>query len=131
MASEQVLKAMGIKPTQVLKPTQVTRASKETKDSTKQREVRELMKNTFLGHCEIMSGTHFVKEFVRDENKKIVKESDGSNKIKGYIPKLLNGSFLLEDLKNGTHRATRFNIYKDEYIVDGETLKVTKVTNGS
>ena len=37
MASEQVLKAMGIKPTQVLKPTQVPRTTKETKDWTKQR----------------------------------------------------------------------------------------------
>ena len=58
-------------------------------------------------------------------------DKDKNKSIEGYKTKNLTGQFIVEDNGDGTHTATKFNVYKDTYLVDSDSLSITKVTNGS
>lgn len=126
-----LLKRMGIKETQIVTPTKAVRGKKETSDSPKVRNVREQMNNTFQGFCTLISASYLEPIFKRDENKKILLDKDNKKAIEGYLQKNLNGQYVLEDNNDGTHTATKLNVYKETYLIDSETLNEVKVRNGN
>ena len=123
-----LLKRLGIKETQVIQPTRTVRGKKETTDSTFVKDVRQKMNMSFLGHCSLISASYLETIFKRDDNKKIVMK-DNKKVVEGYTPKALNGQYILEDNGDGTHTATKLNVYKETNIVDSESIQETKVTS--
>ena len=121
-----LLKRLGIKETQVIQPTRAVRGKKETTDTTFVKDVRQKMNMAFLGHCSLVSASYLDTIFKRDDNKRIVVK-DGKKVVDGYTPKSLNGQYILEDNGDGTHTATKLNVYKETYIVDSESIQETKV----
>ena len=87
------------------------------------------MNNTFLQHTDLVNNaTHFEPIFKRDANKRILLDKDNKKVVEGYRQKSLTGSFIIEDNEDGTHTATRFNVYKDTYLIDSNSLNIAKVT---
>jgi hypothetical protein len=105
---------------------------KETTDSDLLRQVRLQMNNTFISHSELVnSATFFEPIYARDENKRILLDKKGNKAIEGYKTRNLTGQFVVEDNGDGTHTATKFNVYKDTYLIDSNSLSITKITNGN
>ena len=128
---DALMKKLGISKDNVLASVKVKGKGKETTDSTFLKKVRQLMHNTFIGHTELVNNaSYFHPQYKRDENNRIVLDKNKEKVIEGYITKTLTGQFLIEDNKDGTHTATRFNVYKDTYLIDSNTLNIAKVTNG-
>ena len=69
--------------------------------------------------------------FKRDSNNKILLDKDNQKVVQGYKTKNLTGNHVLEDNGDGTHTATKFNVYKDTYLIDSNSINVTKITNGN
>ena len=124
-----LLKRLGIKETQVIQPTKAVRGKKETTDSNHVKDVRQKMNMSFLGFCSLISATYLEPIFARDDNNKILVDKNGKKGVEGYTPKSLNGQYIVEDNGDGTHTATKLNVYKETYIVDSESIQVTKVTS--
>ena len=140
-----LLKRLGIKETQVIQPTKVTRGVKETNDSPFVKDVRGKMNVSFLGHCKTFSASYLEPIYKRvaligKDNKPILTpqgkpktqielDSKGEKVVEGYTPKNLSGNYILEDNGDGTHTATKLNVYKETYIVDSETINEVKVTS--
>ena len=90
------------------------------------------MNITFVSHSELVNNaTYFEPIYKRDDKNRIVLDKDRNKAIEGYKTKNLTGQFITEDNGDGTHTATKFNVYKDTYLVDSDSLSITKVTNGS
>ena len=134
----KLMSKLGINKDQV-QATVATRAKgKETTDTEQQKLIRNQMKNSFKSNCTLLqSATWFqgVPEREPDTMKdgknikgKIKKDAQGNNIIDHYLPQILSGEFIIEDNGDGTHTATRFNVFKEEYVVSD--VKTTKVTNG-
>ena len=124
-----LLKRLGIKETQVIQPTKVARGKKETTDSSHIKDVRQKMNMSFLGFCSLVSASYLEPIFTRDDNNKILVDKLGKKVVDGYTPKNLNGQYILEDNGDGTHTATKLNVYKETYIVDSESISETKITS--
>ena len=140
-----LLKRLGIKGTQVIQPTKVTRGVQETNDSPFVKDVRGKMNVSFLGHCKTFSASYLEPIYKRvaligKDNKPILTpqgkpktqielDSKGEKVVEGYTPKNLSGNYILEDNGDGTHTATKLNVYKETYIVDSETINEVKVTS--
>ena len=124
-----LLKRLGIKETQVIQPTKVARGKKETTDSSHIKDVRQKMNMSFLGFCSLVSASYLEPIFTRDDNNKILVDKLGKKVVDGYTHKNLNGQYILEDNGDGTHTATKLNVYKETYIVDSETISETKITS--
>ena len=124
-----LLKRLGIKETQVIQPTKAVRGRKETTDSNHVKDVRQKMNMSYLGFCSLICATYLEPIFARDDNKKILVDKNGKKSVQGYTPKSLNGQYIVEDNGDGTHTATKLNVYKETYIVDSESIQVTKVTS--
>jgi adenosyl cobinamide kinase/adenosyl cobinamide phosphate guanylyltransferase len=128
---EQLLKKMGITQTDVIASVQAKRGAKETTDSVLVKKIRNLMNNKFLEFTALVNNaTYFEKKYQRDEKKRIVLDKDKNKVIEGHVQRTLTGQFIIEDNKDGTHTATRFNVYKDSYLIDSNTLSIANVTNG-
>ena len=124
-----LLNKLGIKQDQV-KANVTTRAKgKDSGDSATQRDVREKMNVTFLGNTTLISATYYEPSYARDDNKKILKDKKNDNIIEHYIPRSLNGHFLVEDNGDGTHTATKLNVYKETYLVDSQSINEVKVSS--
>tara|TARA_R100001530_G_scaffold43130_1_gene32835 strand:+ start:40 stop:438 length:399 start_codon:yes stop_codon:yes gene_type:complete len=124
-----LLDKLGINESDVIANTTAKAKGKETTDSDSLRNVRKLMNNTFLQHTELVNNaTYFEPMFKRDENKRILLDKDNKKVVEGYKQKSLTGSFIIEDNNDGTHTATRFNVYKDTYLVDSNSLNIAKIT---
>ena len=124
-----LLKRLGIKETQVIQPTKVARGKKETTDSSHIKDVRQKMNMSYLGFCSLVSASYLEPIFTRDDNNKILVDKLGKKVVDGYTPKNLNGQYILEDNGDGTHTATKLNVYKETYIVDSESISETKITS--
>ena len=124
-----LLKRLGIKETQVIQPTKAVRGKKETTDTAYVNDVRAKMNMAFIGHCKTFSASYLEAKFSRDDNNKIRLDKEGKKVVEGYTPKNLNGQYILEDNGDGTHTATKLNVYKETYIVDSETINEVKVTS--
>ena len=125
-----LLDKLGIDEKDVIANTTAKAKGKETTDSDALRNVRKLMNNTFLGHTELVNNaTYFEPKFKRDSNNRILLDKDNKKVVEGYKQKSLTGSFIIEDNNDGTHTATKFNVYKDTYLVDSNSLNIAKVTN--
>ena len=126
---DALLEKLGIDKNDVIANTTAKAKGKETTDSDSLRNVRKLMNNTFLQHTELVNNaTYFEPMFKRDENKRILLDKDNKKVVEGYKQKSLTGSFIIEDNNDGTHTATRFNVYKDTYLVDSNSLNIAKIT---
>ena len=126
---DALLEKLGIDKSDVIANTTAKAKGKETTDSDSLRNVRKLMNNTFLQHTELVNNaTYFEPMFKRDENKRILLDKDNKKVVEGYKQKSLTGSFIVEDNNDGTHTATRFNVYKDTYLVDSNSLNIAKIT---
>ena len=123
-----LVKRLGIKEAQVIQPTKVTRGRKETTDTTFVKDVRQKMNMAFLGHCSLISASYLDTIFKRDDKNRIVTK-DGKKLVDGYTPKSLNGQYILEDNGDGTHTATKLNVYKETFIVDSESIQETKISS--
>ena len=125
-----LLKRLGIKETQIVQPTKATRGKKETTDSTFVKDVRQKMNMAFLGHCSLISASYLDAIFTRDEkSNKILVDKQGKKVVEGYTPKNLNGQYILEDNGDGTHTATKLNVYKETFLVDSESINITKISS--
>ena len=137
-----LLKRLGIKETQVIQPTKAVRGKKETTDTTFVKDVRGKMNVSFLGHCKTFSASYLEPTYKRialigKDNKPILNkqgkpkmvielDKNGEKVVEGWTPKGLNGQYILEDNGDGTHTATKFNVYKETYMIDSESMNVTK-----
>ena len=127
--NSKMLKAMGIDESQVIQPKQARRSPKETTDSAKVRNIREKMQMTYVSGTSLISASYLEPKYKRDTNNKILLDKEGNKAIEGYVPKSLNGQYIIEDNKNGTHTATKLNVYKETYIIDSESLSETKISS--
>ena len=124
-----LLEKLGIDKSQVIANTTARAKGKETTDTDVLRNVRKLMNNTFLQHTELVNNaTHFEPIFKRNSEGKILLDKDNKKVVEGYKQKSLTGSFIVEDNNDGTHTATKFNVYKDTYMIDSNSLNIAKVT---
>jgi len=132
MLNSKLMSKLGIKETDIVATAPVRAKGKETTDSDLLKQVRQQMNITFVSHSELVNNaTYFEPIYKRDESNRIVLDKDNNKAIEGYKTKNLTGQFIVEDNGDGTHTATKFNVYKDTYLVDSDSLSITKVTNGS
>ena len=140
-----LLKRLGIKETQVIQPTKAVRGKKETTDTAFVKDVRGKMNVSFLGHTKTFSASYLEPIFKRialigKDNKPILNkqgkpkmvielDKSGEKVVEGWTPKGLNGQYILEDNGDGTHTATKLNVYKETYIVDSETINEVKIAS--
>ena len=122
-----LLKRLGISESKVKVSQTTAQRGKETTDSVKVKEVRQAMNNTYLGNTSIISASYLLPNYKRDENDKILLDKDKKKVIEHYSPKTLQGQFILEDNGDGTHTATKLNVYKESYVVDSESIQETKI----
>ena len=135
---------MGVKASEVRQvEVSTAKKGKETKDTPLQKLTRSQMHNAFKGNCKlIQSATYFepIPERVTEDKKvtikgklitirkgKILRDSEGVNVVDYYLPRPLSGEFVCEDNGDGTHTATRFNVFKEVYTISD--LVLTQVTN--
>ena len=129
---DALMKKMGINKSDIVASVPTRATGKETPDSELLKKVRKLMNNTFLTHTQLINNaTYFEPIYNRDEKGRILLDKHGKKSIEGYKTKNLTGQFVVEDNKDGTHTATRFNVYKDTYTIDSNSLDVLEVKNGS
>ena len=129
---DALMKKLGINKDNVLASVKVKGKGKETTDTPFLKKVRQLMNNTFIANTDLVNNaTYFHPQYQRDDKNRIVVDKNNEKVIEGYVTKTLTGQFLIEDNKDGTHTATRFNVYKDTYLIDSNTLNIAKVTNGT
>ena len=128
----KLMERLNISKSDIVATATVRSKGKETTDSDLLRQVRLQMNNTFISHSELVnSATFFEPIYARDENKRILLDKKGNKAIEGYKTRNLTGQFVVEDNGDGTHTATKFNVYKDTYLIDSNSLSITKVTNGN
>jgi len=131
MLNSKLMDKLGIKKDDIVVTTPVRAKGKETTDSDLLKQVRQQMNITFVSHSELVNNaTYFEPIYLRDDNNKILLDKKGNKAIEGYKTKNLTGQFITEDNGDGTHTATKFNVYKDTYLIDSDSLSITKVTNG-
>ena len=127
---EQLLKKLGISKTDVIASVRTKGGGKETTDSVLLKKIRNLMNNKFLEFTALVNNaTYFAPKYQRNDKNRIVLDKDNKKVIEGYVTKTLTGQFIVEDNKDGTHTATRFNVYKDTYLIDSNSLNITQVTS--
>jgi hypothetical protein len=132
MLNSKLMDKLGINKNDIVATAPVRAKGKETTDSDLLKQVRQQMNITFVSHSELVNNaTYFEPIYKRDDNGKILLDKDRNKAIEGYKTKNLTGQFITEDNGDGTHTATKFNVYKDTYLVDSDSLSITKVTNGS
>ena len=132
MLNSKLMSKLGIKETDIVATAPVRAKGKETTDSDLTKEVRQQMNITFVSRSELVNNaTYFEPIYKRNESGKILLDKDRNKAIEGYKTKTLTGQYVIEDNGDGTSTATKFNVYKDTYQVDNETLSITKVTNGN
>ena len=132
MMNSKLMDKLGINKNDIVATAPVRATGKETTDSDLLKQVRQQMNITFVSHSQLVNNaTYFEPIYKRDENNRILLDKKGNKAIEGYKTKNLTGQFIVEDNGDGTHTATKFNVYKDTYLVDSESLSITKVTNGS
>ena len=128
----KLMEKLGINKADVLASVPTRAKGKETTDSDNLRQVRLQMNNTFISHSELVnSATYFEPIYKRDANNRITLDNKGNKAIEGYKTKTLWGQYVVEDNGDGTHTATKFNVYKDTYLIDSNSLSITKVSNGN
>ena len=126
----KLMERLNISKSDIVATATVRSKGKETTDSDLLRQVRLQMNNTFISHSDLVNNaTYFETIFARDENKRILLDKKGNKAIEGYKTKNLTGQYVVEDNGDGTHTATKFNVYKDTYLIDSNSLSITKVTN--
>ncbi len=126
----KLMERLNISKSDIVASVTTRSKGKETTDSDLLRQVRLQMNNTFISHSELVnSATFFEPIYARDENKRILLDKKGNKAIEGYKTRNLTGQFVVEDNGDGTHTATKFNVYKDTYLIDSNSLSITKVTN--
>ena len=127
----KLMERLNISKSDIVASVTTRSKGKETTDSDLLRQVRLQMNNTFISHSELVNNaTYFEPIYARDENKRILLDKKGNKAIEGYKTRNLTGQFVVEDNGDGTHTATKFNVYKDTYLIDSNSLSITKVTNG-
>tara|TARA_R100001530_G_scaffold57672_1_gene41884 strand:- start:1497 stop:1889 length:393 start_codon:yes stop_codon:yes gene_type:complete len=127
----KLMERLNISKSDIVASVTTRSKGKETTDSDLLRQVRLQMNNTFISHSDLVNNaTYFEPIFARDENKRILLDKKGNKAIEGYKTKNLTGQYVVEDNGDGTHTATKFNVYKDTYLIDSNSLSITKVTNG-
>ena len=132
MLNSKLMSKLGINENDIVATAPVRAKGKETTDSDLLKQVRQQMNITFVSHSELVNNaTYFEPIYKRDDKNRIVLDKDKNKSIEGYKTKNLTGQFIVEDNGDGTHTATKFNVYKDTYLVDSDSLSITKVTNGS
>jgi len=128
----KLMERLNISKSDIVATTQARKKGKETTDSDLLRQVRLQMNNTFISHSELVNNaTYFEPIYARDENNRILLDKKGNKAIEGYKTKNLTGQYVVEDNGDGTHTATKFNVYKDTFLIDSNSLSITKVTNGN
>jgi len=128
----KLMERLNISKSDIVASVTTRSKGKETTDSDLLRQVRLQMNNTFISHSELVnSATFFEPIYARDENKRILLDKKGNKAIEGYKTRNLTGQFVVEDNGDGTHTATKFNVYKDTYLIDSNSLSITKITNGN
>ena len=128
----KLMERLNISKSDIVASVTTRSKGKETTDSDLLRQVRLQMNNTFISHSELVnSATYFEPIYARDENKRILLDKKGNKAIEGYKTRNLTGQFVVEDNGDGTHTATKFNVYKDTYLIDSNSLSITKITNGN
>ena len=128
----KLMERLNISKSDIVASVTTRSKGKETTDSDLLRQVRLQMNNTFISHSELVnSATYFEPIYARDENKRILLDKEKNKAIEGYKTRNLTGQFVVEDNGDGTHTATKFNVYKDTYLIDSNSLSITKVTNGN
>ena len=126
----KLMERLNISKSDIVASVTTRSKGKETTDSDLLRQVRLQMNNTFISHSQLLnSATYFEPIYARDENKRILLDKKGNKAIEGYKTRNLTGQFVVEDNGDGTHTATKFNVYKDTYLIDSNSLSITKVTN--
>ena len=120
---------LGIKESQVVAPIKARSKGKETIDTENVKQARQLMNNIYKSKTTIISGAYLLPIYKRDSNNKILLDKLGKKVIEHYESKRLIGDYILDDNGDGTHTATKLNVYKDTFILDSESLDITKVTN--
>ena len=126
----KLMERLNISKSDIVATATVRSKGKETTDSDLLRQVRLQMNNTFISHSDLVNNaTYFEPIYARDENKRILLDKKGNKAIEGYKTRNLTGQFVVEDNGDGTHTATKFNVYKDTYLIDSNSLSITKVTN--
>ena len=127
----KLMEKLGIDKSQIVSTTPTRQKGKETTDTELLRGIRQNMNNVFISNASIVnSGTYYVPIYERDANNKILLDKGNNKVVKGYTAKNLTGQHILEDNGDGTHTATKFNVFKETIQVDSNSLNVTKVTNG-
>ena len=127
----KLMERLNISKSDIVASVTTRSKGKETTDSDLLRQVRLQMNNTFISHSDLVNNaTYFEPIYARDENKRILLDKKGNKAIEGYKTRNLTGQFVVEDNGDGTHTATKFNVYKDTYLIDSNSLSITKVTNG-
>ena len=127
----KLMDKLGISKTDIVVSAPVIAKGKETTDSDRLRQVRLQMNNTFISHSELVNNaTYFEPIYKRDDNGRITLDKNKEKAIEGYKTKTLCGQYVVEDNGDGTHTATKFNVYKDTYLIDSNSLSITQVTNG-
>ena len=87
------------------------------------------MNNVFVGNALIVnSATYYEPQYKRDGNGNFLLGKDNKKVVESYKTKTLSGNYIVEDQKDGTSIATKFNVYKDTYLIDSNSLSITKVT---
>ena len=124
-----LLKRLGIKEDQVAKPTSTPRGRKETTDSVFVKDVRAKMNMAYISHTSLVSASYLEPTFKRDANNKILLDKNNKKVVDTYLPKNINGQYILEDNGDGTHTATKLNVYKETFLVDSESINEVKVTS--
>ena len=128
----KLMDKLGISKSDIVASAPVRAKGKETTDSDMLRQVRLQMNNTFISHSELVNNaTYFEPIYKRDANNRITLDNKGNKAIEGYKTKTLCGQYVVEDNGDGTHTATKFNVYKDTYLIDSNSLSITQVTNGN
>ena len=128
----KLMERLNITKSDIVATTPVRSKGKETTDSELVKQVRVTMNNAFISNSELVnSATYLEPIFKRDSNNKILLDKDNQKVVQGYKTKNLTGNHVLEDNGDGTHTATKFNVYKDTYLIDSNSINVTKVTNGN
>jgi|TARA_Y100000034_G_C6688773_1_gene303167 hypothetical protein len=127
----KLMDKLGISKSDIVASAPVRAKGKETTDSDRLRQVRLQMNNTFISHSELVNNaTYFEPIYKRDDNGRITLDKNKEKAIEGYKTKTLCGQYVVEDNGDGTHTATKFNVYKDTYLIDSNSLSITQVTNG-
>ena len=132
MLNSKLMDKLGIKKDDIVVGVPVRAKGKETTDSDLLKQVRQQMNITFVSHSELVNNaTYFEPIYKRDANNRIVLDKDNNKAIEGYKTKNLTGQYIVEDNGDGTHTATKFNVYKDTYLIDSNSLNITQITNGN